>query len=88
MKVYSFVASSPVNSFSANLKDFFNYLANSKGYPASSQYLISMHFRFLYVKWGLQTLMNISSLPIRYRAFHGWPGDIDGLAVVGKRELN
>ena len=42
MKVYSFVASSPVNSFSANVKDFFTYLANSKGYPASSQYLISM----------------------------------------------
>ncbi|KAH8588477.1 glycoside hydrolase family 12 protein [Bisporella sp. PMI_857] len=42
MKVYSFVTpSGPMNSFNGNLKDFFNYLANSQGYPASSQYLIT-----------------------------------------------
>jgi xyloglucan-specific endo-beta-1,4-glucanase len=40
MKVFSFIAPSPVNSFSANVKDFFNYLQNSQGYPASSQNLI------------------------------------------------
>ena len=41
MKVFSFVASSPLQSYSGNLKDFFNYMANSRGFPASSQYLIS-----------------------------------------------
>ncbi|KAH8693329.1 mixed-linked glucanase [Phaeosphaeriaceae sp. PMI808] len=44
MKVYSFVASSPINSYSGNMKDFFTYLANSKGYPASSQYLTTFQF--------------------------------------------
>jgi xyloglucan-specific endo-beta-1,4-glucanase len=41
MKVFSFVASSPVTSYNGNLKDFFNYMANNRGFPASSQYLIS-----------------------------------------------
>jgi len=41
MKVYSFVAPSPVNNFSSNLKDFYTYLANNKGFPISSQNLIS-----------------------------------------------
>ncbi|KAK4128067.1 glycoside hydrolase family 12 protein [Parathielavia appendiculata] len=40
MKVFSFIAPSPINSFSANVKDFFNYLQSSQGYPASSQHLI------------------------------------------------
>jgi xyloglucan-specific endo-beta-1,4-glucanase len=44
MRVYSFVASSAVNSFSANLKDFFNYLSSNQGYPANSQYLITYQF--------------------------------------------
>ncbi|KZL82620.1 murein transglycosylase [Colletotrichum incanum] len=44
MKIYSFVASSPINDFNANLKPFFNYLQNSKGFPASSQYLITYQF--------------------------------------------
>jgi xyloglucan-specific endo-beta-1,4-glucanase len=41
MKVYSFVPSSPINNFKANLKDFFTYLQNNKDFPASSQNLIS-----------------------------------------------
>ena len=49
MKVFSFVASSPVTSYNGNLKDFFNYMANNKGFPASSQYLISMSPLFLAV---------------------------------------
>jgi len=62
MKVFSFVAPSPVNSFSANLKDFFNYMANNKGYPAGSQYLISescesfyfiLFFIFFWGGWGI-----------------------------------
>ncbi|KAL2190527.1 glycoside hydrolase family 12 protein [Thermothelomyces heterothallicus CBS 203.75] len=40
MRVYSFVAPSPRNSFSANVKDFFNYLQSNQGFPASSQYLL------------------------------------------------
>jgi xyloglucan-specific endo-beta-1,4-glucanase len=41
MKVYSFVASSQVTSFSGDLKAFFTYLASSQGYP-TSQYLVSV----------------------------------------------
>jgi len=42
MHVYSFVASSgDVTTFESDIKPFWNYLASNKGYPASSQYLIS-----------------------------------------------
>lgn len=40
MTVFSFVASSTTNDFSADLKDFFDYLVSSQGYD-ESQYLIS-----------------------------------------------
>ncbi|KAI1049649.1 hypothetical protein LB505_011697 [Fusarium chuoi] len=40
MKVFSFVAANPVNSFNSDVKQFFNYLANSQNYPASKQYLL------------------------------------------------
>jgi len=40
MKVYSFVAPSTMNSFSADAKQFFNYLQTNQGFPVSSQYLI------------------------------------------------
>jgi xyloglucan-specific endo-beta-1,4-glucanase len=45
MTVYSFVApwAKPVNSFNGNLKDFFNYLASNRGFPASSQHLLSTY---------------------------------------------
>ena len=45
MKVYSFIPPSPINYFDGNAKDFFNYLANNKGFPANSQNLISMFFQ-------------------------------------------
>lgn len=45
MKVYSFIPPSPINYFDGNAKDFFNYLANNKGFPANSQNLISTFFR-------------------------------------------
>ena len=42
MTVYSFVAKdAPVTDFSGDVKDFYNYLAQNEGYPASSQYLLS-----------------------------------------------
>lgn len=40
MKVFSYVASSPINSFSANVKEFFNHMQSNQGYPASEQHLI------------------------------------------------
>lgn len=40
-QTYSFVASSPINSWSGDIKEFWNYLAQNHNYPASSQYLIS-----------------------------------------------
>lgn len=41
MRVFSFIAPSPVNSFSADLMDFFDHLTQNNGFPADSQYLIS-----------------------------------------------
>ena len=40
-RVYSFVAPSPVYDFNSDVKQFWNYLANTQGYPASRQYLLS-----------------------------------------------
>ncbi|KAJ5270161.1 endoglucanase-1 [Penicillium chrysogenum] len=40
MKVYSFVASDPVTSFGADIKDFWDYLTDNFSYPADSQYLL------------------------------------------------
>lgn len=40
MKVFSFIAPSPIQSFSADVKQFYTYLQNSQSYPASSQNLI------------------------------------------------
>ncbi|KAJ5169940.1 uncharacterized protein N7500_002723 [Penicillium coprophilum] len=44
MNVYSFVAASPVTSFSTDIKKFFDLLVKSYSYPASSQYLINLQF--------------------------------------------
>jgi xyloglucan-specific endo-beta-1,4-glucanase len=46
MKVFSFVAPGAVSNFSGNIKEFFNYMANSEGFPAGSQNLISKLFCF------------------------------------------
>jgi xyloglucan-specific endo-beta-1,4-glucanase len=40
-KTYSFVSATPITSFSGDVMDFWRYLTNNHGYPASSQYLIS-----------------------------------------------
>jgi xyloglucan-specific endo-beta-1,4-glucanase len=43
-QTYSFVAPSPITSWSGDIKQFFTYLANNHGFPASSQYLIGKLF--------------------------------------------
>lgn len=42
MQTYSFVATSTVNDFSGDVIQFWQYLADNHGYPADSQYLLSM----------------------------------------------
>ncbi|KAL2789054.1 concanavalin A-like lectin/glucanase domain-containing protein [Aspergillus keveii] len=44
MNVYSFVASNPVTSFNADVKEFWDYLTDTYSYPADSQYLLTMQF--------------------------------------------
>jgi xyloglucan-specific endo-beta-1,4-glucanase len=44
MRVYSFVASNPVTNFNSDVKQFWNYLANTQGYPANRQYLLTFQF--------------------------------------------
>lgn len=43
MEVFSFVAADPLTSWSADIKEFWTYLSDQQGYPATSQYLISRH---------------------------------------------
>ena len=45
MKVFSFVAPTPVNNFNADIKQFWNYLAKAQNFPADSQYLLSMYIQ-------------------------------------------
>ncbi|KAL2129736.1 hypothetical protein VTI74DRAFT_7383 [Chaetomium olivicolor] len=40
MKVYTFVATSTMSSFSTNVKEFFDYLKSNEGFPADTQNLI------------------------------------------------
>jgi xyloglucan-specific endo-beta-1,4-glucanase len=40
MQVYSFVAMSNMDSFSADAKKFFNYLTENEGFPAKDQNLL------------------------------------------------
>jgi hypothetical protein len=41
-KVFSFVApQEPLNRFNSDIKQFFNYVANTQGFPAETQYLLS-----------------------------------------------
>lgn len=40
MQVYSFAATSNIGSFNADVKDFFDYLADNQGYPANAQNLL------------------------------------------------
>lgn len=42
MHVYSFVATSDQNSVDFDVKEFFDYLRDNKGYPADSQYLTTL----------------------------------------------
>lgn len=40
-QTYSFVASSPINTWSGDIKQFFDYLTQHHQFPADSQFLIS-----------------------------------------------
>ena len=40
-KTYSFVASSPITSWSGDVKEFFDYLTEKEKYPASTQNILS-----------------------------------------------
>nr|AAM77711.1 endoglucanase [Trichoderma citrinoviride] len=44
MQVYSFVAQSNTTSYSGDVKNFFNYLRDNKGYNAGGQYVLSYQF--------------------------------------------
>ena len=41
MRVYSFVAQGQANSLNTDVKQFFTYVANNRGFPINNQYLIS-----------------------------------------------
>jgi xyloglucan-specific endo-beta-1,4-glucanase len=41
MQVYSFVAQTNTTNYSGDVKNFFNYLRDNKGYNAAGQYVLS-----------------------------------------------
>jgi xyloglucan-specific endo-beta-1,4-glucanase len=44
-KTFSFVAANgPIYNFNGDIKAFFTYLTNNQGFPASSQYLLTVEF--------------------------------------------
>ncbi|KXG50757.1 Glycoside hydrolase, family 12 [Penicillium griseofulvum] len=43
-KTYSFVASSPITSWSGDVKEFFDYLTEKEKYPASTQNILTVQF--------------------------------------------
>ncbi|KAE8366537.1 concanavalin A-like lectin/glucanase domain-containing protein [Aspergillus caelatus] len=43
-KTYSFVSATPINSFSGDIKPFFDHLTSKHDFPASAQYLINLQF--------------------------------------------
>jgi hypothetical protein len=63
MRVYSFVASNPVTNFNSDVKQFWNYLANTQGYPANRQYLLSMLILILWHHYMLTCQQPSSSVP-------------------------
>ncbi|KAK5993532.1 Endoglucanase-1 [Cladobotryum mycophilum] len=44
MQVYSFVAPSPRNNWNGDVKNFYNWLGQNRGYPVNNQYLLSFQF--------------------------------------------
>ncbi|KAL7818624.1 glycoside hydrolase family 12 protein [Trichoderma gracile] len=44
MQVYSFVAQTNTTNYSGDVKNFFNYLRDNKGYNAAGQYVLSYQF--------------------------------------------
>lgn len=84
-KTYSFVASSPLTSFSTDIMHFFNYLTQHQGFPASSQYLIGMKtHRLSTPQPRIITDAGSHRFAIRHRALHRWPCDPECLELVGK----
>lgn len=55
-QTYSFVATSVVTDWSGDVKNFWNYLADNHGYPASSQYLLTFQFGPEAISGGETTL--------------------------------
>lgn len=88
--VYSFVpaqSGQQRTSFNGDIKAFFTYLTQNKGFPASSQYLIG-EFSCCGKWWekiGLTDARFRSA--VWHGALHGWPGDVDGQQLAGEREL-
>lgn len=92
MKVYSYVAPSPVTKFDGNLKPFFNHMA-TRGFPQGSQYLIS---KSLHNRSQLETMIILKtdslsarsySLPVRNRALYRQQRQVQHLLLLRRLQL-
>jgi hypothetical protein len=85
MKVFSFIPAdgSWKFTFNADLKVFFNYLAQNQGYPINNQNLIGM---FLQVAAFKRMLTTKCSLPAGNRALHWRPNQVHCLKLQRQRQ--
>lgn len=85
MKVYSFIPSdgSWKFSFNADLKVFFNYLAQNQGYPINNQNLIG---KLRHQQPRKASADFFQSVPAGYRALYWWPDQVLCLELLGQRQ--
>lgn len=74
MQVYSFVAPETRNEFSADAKEFYNYLEQTHGFPVSSQNLIG--------ESTTQTSLAKKPIPLFQAELHGLLFSLSNIDVV------
>ena len=92
MRVFSFVTTGQINSFNADIKNFFNYLSSNRGFPAGNQYLISKSpplgnttERGERERPSLVNILNSGS--VRHRALHWRPGHFHRFELLDQCQL-
>ena len=77
MKVYSFLPpdDNPITDFSADVKDYFDYLTNSHDFPESNQYMLSKNSNYPMIPSYPATYTNKTEIvyQVGTEAFTGGP---------------
>jgi hypothetical protein len=84
MAVYTFAASSTITSFSGDAKDFFDYVTEHQGFPASTQHLLGNKKSsscMCSVVWVADHCGR--SLSSRLRSHHWGSDNLHGFSLLG-----